>query len=130
MRATAPTFKPFATRGRSTIVAILLTFGLVSAGSVALSVYATSRSQHRAEVVQVAGRQRTLAERYVQEVLLARSGAQADPAYTATVLRKSARALLYGGTAPAVNGDDDELKLSPSKGDHVRDAENVDRRIP
>jgi diguanylate cyclase (GGDEF)-like protein/PAS domain S-box-containing protein len=120
VRAAGPSIKPFTTRGRSAVVAILLTFALFSAGSVALSVYVTSRSQHRAEVVQVAARQRTLAERYVQEVLLSRDGAQADPAYTATVLRQSARALLDGGTAPAVNGDDDEVELSPSKGKLVR----------
>jgi diguanylate cyclase (GGDEF)-like protein/PAS domain S-box-containing protein len=127
--STARTFKPFTTRGRSTIVAILLTFALVSAGSVALSVYATSRSQHRAEVVQVAARQRTLAERYVQEVLLTRTGARADPAYTATILRQSARALLDGGKAPAVNGDDDEVSLSASKGKLVRAQLKQARRL-
>ena len=38
---------------------------------------ATSRSQNRATVVEIAGRQRTLAERYVKEVLLVRAGEQA-----------------------------------------------------
>jgi diguanylate cyclase (GGDEF)-like protein/PAS domain S-box-containing protein len=127
--ARAPKFKPFTARGRSTIVAILLTFALFSAGSVTLSVYATSRSQHRAEVVQVAARQRTLAERYVQEVLLTRAGARADPAYTASILRGSARALLGGGTAPAVNGDDDEIKLSASKGELVHAQLEQARRL-
>ncbi|HEX3277143.1 MAG TPA: EAL domain-containing protein [Thermoleophilaceae bacterium] len=112
---------PFETRGRSTIIAILLTFGLFSAGSVALSVYATSKSRHRAEVVQVAARQRTLADRYVQEVLLVMRGDKADPTYTGTILRRSAEVLLTGGKAPAVNGDDDEVELTPAKGDRVRD---------
>ncbi len=111
---------PFATRGRFTIVAILLTFAVVSAGSIVLSVYATSKSQHRAEVVKVAARQRTLADRYVQDVLLVRDGAHADPATTASTLRHSAAALLDGGTAPAVEGDDDEVELSPAKGELVR----------
>ena len=73
-----------------------------------LSVWATSRSQYKASVLEVAARQRTLAERYVREVLLVRAGAQADPAYVGALLDRSARALLEGGTAPAVNGDDDE----------------------
>ncbi|MDP9256251.1 MAG: methyl-accepting chemotaxis protein [Actinomycetota bacterium] len=63
-------------------------------------------------MVEVAGRQRTLAERYVQEVLLARAGQQANPAHTASLLAASASALLDGGLAPAVNGDDDETVLA------------------
>jgi diguanylate cyclase (GGDEF)-like protein/PAS domain S-box-containing protein len=114
-------FKPFAARGRSAIVAIMLTFAVFSAVSVALSVWATARGQHRAKVIQVAARQRTLAERYVGNVLLVRDGVQADPAYTATVLRQSARVLLDGGTAPPVEGDDDETKLSATKPGPVRD---------
>jgi diguanylate cyclase (GGDEF)-like protein/PAS domain S-box-containing protein len=122
-------FKPFASRGRSTIVAILMTFALFSALSVVLSVRATAGSQHRASVIQVAARQRTLAERYVQEVLLVRAGEQADPAYTAGVLRHSARALLDGGTAPEVNGDDDETKLRAASGTVVRRQLVQERRL-
>jgi diguanylate cyclase (GGDEF)-like protein/PAS domain S-box-containing protein len=113
-------FRPFTARGRGVIAAILLTFGLFSAISVSLTISATGRSQHRAAVVEVAARQRMLAERYVKEVLLARAGAQADPAYTAAVLTRSARALLDGGIAPAVNGDDDETRLSAASGAIVR----------
>jgi diguanylate cyclase (GGDEF)-like protein/PAS domain S-box-containing protein len=113
-------FKPFAARGRSAIVAIMLTFAVFSAVTVALSVWATARGQHRAKVVQVAARQRTLAERYVENVLLARDGAQADPAYTATVMRQSARALLDGGTAPAIEGDGDATKLAATRPGAVR----------
>ena len=72
-------FKPFTARGRGVVAAILVTFGLFSAVSVFLTISATRRSQHRAAVVEVAARQRTLAERYVKEVLLVRAGAQADP---------------------------------------------------
>ena len=69
-------FRPFAVRGRRMIAAILLTFALVSGLSVAVSIWATSRLQNRATLVEVAARQRTLAERYVNEVLLVRAGAQ------------------------------------------------------
>ena len=104
-------FKPFAARGRRTVVAILLTFALCSTVTVVLSVRTTGRSKNQAAVVQVAARQRTLADRYVRDVLLLRAGAPADPSATASFLEHSARALLNGGTAPAVHGDDDETKL-------------------
>src|SRR2546421_5852578 len=103
-------FSPFATRGRSTITAILVTFALCWGLSLVLSITATRRSQHRAAVVEVAARQRTLAERYVNDVLLVRAGEAADPAATGRILMRSAGALLDGGTAPAVNGDDDSLR--------------------
>jgi diguanylate cyclase (GGDEF)-like protein/PAS domain S-box-containing protein len=115
-----PDFRPFASRGRRAIGAILVTFAFFSALSVTMSIRATKGSQHRASVVEVAARQRTLAERYVKEVLLARAGARVDPAYTATILTRSADALLHGGTAPPVYGDDDEADLSPASGAVVR----------
>jgi diguanylate cyclase (GGDEF)-like protein/PAS domain S-box-containing protein len=71
-------------------------------------------------VVEVAARQRTLAERFVKEVLLARTGAQADPANTASILDRSAEALLDGGEAPPVWGDDDQTHLSPARGAIIR----------
>ena len=116
----APAFTPFAARGRRTVAAILATFALFSAVSVSLSVWATSRSQYKASVLEVAARQRTLAERYVREILLARAGEQADPAYVGELLDRSARALLEGGAAPAVNGDDDETTLSAAGGARIR----------
>ena len=119
MRA-GPAFEPFAARGRKAVAAILATFALFSAVSVGLSVWATSRSQYKASVLEVAARQRTLAERYVREILLTRDGAPGDPAYVGSLLEQSALALLQGGTAPAVNGDDDETSLSPARGSHIR----------
>ena len=114
MRRSSATFRPFATRGKRTIAAILLTFALFSAVSVGLSTWAASRSQHRATIVEVAARQRTLAERYVNGVLLVRQGRQADPTTTARVLAESARVLLEGGLVPSVEGDDDKTTLSPT----------------
>jgi diguanylate cyclase (GGDEF)-like protein/PAS domain S-box-containing protein len=110
------TFRPFATRGRGAVVAIIAMFAVFSAISVALSIRETSRSHHRATVVEIAGRQRTLAERYVRETMLVQSRVQADPATTATLLRESADALIHGGSAPAVNGDDDATALPAATG--------------
>ena len=72
-------FRPYAARGRRPIAAILLTFALFSAASVALSIWATSRSEHRAAVLQAADRQQTLAGEYVEQVLLVRAGERARP---------------------------------------------------
>ena len=57
MRRTGPAFQPFASRGRKAVAAILATFALFSAVSVTLSVWATSRSQYKASVLEVAARQ-------------------------------------------------------------------------
>jgi diguanylate cyclase (GGDEF)-like protein/PAS domain S-box-containing protein len=115
-----PAIRPFHARGRRTIVAILATLVAVSGGSVLLSIRATARSQHRAAVLEVAARQRTLAERYVNEVLLVRAGAKADPATTATLLERSAATLLAGGEAPQVEGDDDATRLTAASDPTVR----------
>ena len=113
---TSSSFRPFATRGRTTIVAMIAMFAVFSALSVGLSIRETSRSRHRAIVVEIAGRQRTLAERYVRETMLAKAGAQADPATTGSLLHASADTLIDGGVAPAVNGDDDETGLPAATG--------------
>jgi diguanylate cyclase (GGDEF)-like protein/PAS domain S-box-containing protein len=124
-----PEFRPFASRGRRAIAAILVTFAVFSALALTLSIWTTKGSQHRATVIEVAARQRTLAERYVKEVLLARTGAQVDPNNTASILARSANALLDGGTAPSVYGDDDETKLTAASGGIVRDQLKQERRL-
>src|SRR6266571_4113184 len=81
---------------------------LVSAASAIISILSTGKSKDQASVVEVAGRQRTLAERYVEQVLLVQDGSAADPARTGVLLAQSAKALLDGGKVPSVEGDDDE----------------------
>jgi hypothetical protein len=126
---TGPAFRPFASRGRRAVAAILATFALFSAVSVGLSIWSTSRSQYKAAVLEVAARQRTLSERYVREVLLAQTGRKADPAYIGSLLDQSARTLLDGGGASAVNGDDDELRLSAASGRDVRAQLRQERKL-
>ena len=128
MRA-GPAFRPFASRGRRAVAAILVTFALFSAVSVALSIWSTSRSQYKASVLEVAARQRTLSERYLREVLLAQQGEKGDPAYVGGMLDQSARALLDGGTADAVNGDDDETRLSAASGKKIRAQLEQERKL-
>ena len=125
----APAFRPLATRGSRTIAAIVITFAAVSTATVFLSIRATARSQHHAAELEVAARQRSLAERYVGEVLLARAKGKADPEYTASLLINSADVLLAGGEAPSVNGDDDEADLPPASGRQARDQLQQGRRL-
>ena len=105
-------FAPFESRGRWVTVAILVIFGLFSILSISLLIGSANRSRNQGSVVEIAARQRTLAERYVNDVLLARGGARVDPEETASTLKRSARALYEGGVAPAVSGDDDRTELS------------------
>ena len=77
----------------------------------------------------MAARQRTLAERYVKEVLLARAGGTPIPPYVGRCSTQSARVLLDGGTAPAVNGDDDETHLSAATDRHPGTAQQERRLV-
>jgi diguanylate cyclase (GGDEF)-like protein/PAS domain S-box-containing protein len=129
MLRAGPAFSPFASRGRGAVAAILATFAVFSAVSVGLSIWSTSRSQYKASVLEMAARQRTLSERYLREVLLAHTGMKADPSYLGALLDESARALLDGGTAPAVNGDDDETRLSAASGSDVRAQLTQERKL-
>src|SRR3954471_20082627 len=106
-------FRPFAVSGRRTIAAIMLAFSLYTALSLVLAARTVHGSQNGAVVLQVAARQRTLAERYAKEVLLARVGEPSAAAPVAHALKRSAAAMLDGGTAPSVAGDDDEARLAP-----------------
>jgi type VI protein secretion system component VasK len=57
-----PAFRPFAPSTRRTIVAIVVTFAVLSAASAALSIWTTAHSKNRAAIVEVAARQRMLAD--------------------------------------------------------------------
>jgi len=122
-------FSPFESRGRLAIGAILATIAVVSIVTVFISIRATQRAQHKASVVQVAARQQTLAQRYVNGVLLTLDGRSADPVQTGKLLAKSADALLDGGVAPAVPGDDDERELGAAQGSTVRRQLMQERRL-
>jgi len=127
MTRAAREFRPFARRGRTAIVAIVATSALVLAASTAVSIWSTGKSQNRAAVVEIAGRQRTLAERYVTQILLVRAGADASPERTGILLTQSVNTLLNGGTVPAVEGDDDEVVLQRETDPRIR-AEIVEQR--
>ena len=122
-------FRPFAPRARRTILAIVLVFTLLSIVSAAISIWSTGRSKNRASVIEVAARQRTLAERYVEELLLTRTGASADPQQIGKLLAQSAHALLDGGAVPAVDGDDDETTIAAAKDPELRGQLRQEQRL-
>ncbi|HEX3454940.1 MAG TPA: EAL domain-containing protein [Gaiellaceae bacterium] len=111
------------------VIAILITFALYSAMSVGLSIRTTSGSRNKAAVVQIAARQRTLAERYLGDVLLAREGDPVDPTVTASLLSRSSHALLEGGPAPSVPGDDDGTTLPAAGSGEVRAQLRQEQRL-
>jgi diguanylate cyclase (GGDEF)-like protein/PAS domain S-box-containing protein len=111
MRRAPRDFNPFVNRGRRTVVAILVVFAAVWATSVVISISATARSRNHAQVIQIASRQRMLADRYVQQVMLVRGGLPANPGKTLELLRTTGVALRDGGVVPSVDGDDDETSI-------------------
>jgi PAS domain S-box-containing protein len=119
-RGTHTRFRPFKANGRRTVGGIMLVFALYTGVSLLLSARTAQRSNDQAKVLQIAARQRTLTERYAKEVLLALAGAPSAATPIAHDLEASATALLDGGTAPVVAGDDDGLVLAPLKGASVR----------
>ena len=113
-------FRPFGASGRWTIAAIMLAFTLYTGLSLVLSARTATRSENKARVIEIAARQRTLTERYAKEVLLGARGSPSAAMPIAHDLKQSAAALLNGGTAPAVAGDDDEAELAPLTGSLAR----------
>src|SRR3954471_13421100 len=122
-------FRPFSNNGRWTIAAIMLVFAAYSGLSLLLSERTTTGSEHKASVLEVAARQRTLAERYAKEVLLSMAGAPSASRPIADDLKQSAAALLDGGVAPGVAGDDDEYRLAPLRGSIVRNQLRQGQRL-
>jgi diguanylate cyclase (GGDEF)-like protein/PAS domain S-box-containing protein len=73
-----------------------------------------SEQRGSALVINVAGRQRGLAERYEKDVILTTQGAQADPSDDEDQLLANANALLHGGEVIAVQGTEDEIWIRPA----------------
>jgi diguanylate cyclase (GGDEF)-like protein/PAS domain S-box-containing protein len=125
----SPRFQPFANRRRLPVIALVIVFASFSAFSFAMSRGAANRSAHRATLVRAIARQRTLAMRYSEDVILSLNGRASDPGATADTLKESATALITGGLAPAVEGDDDEVEVPPASTAKLRDQLAQDRRL-
>ncbi|HEX8132891.1 MAG TPA: PAS domain S-box protein [Actinomycetes bacterium] len=90
---------------------------------------ATAQQRGSALVVNIAARQRTLVERYTQDVLLVVDGFQADPKGTGAALHHDADALLDGGTVIAPQGNDSFVEIPAARDWKVRRKLDQDRRL-
>ncbi len=89
----------------------------------------TAHERGSALVVNIAGRQRTLVERYTKDVLLVVDGFQADPDKSGAALHQTADALLDGGSVLAPQGNDLRVKIPPARDWKVRRKLDQDRRL-
>src|SRR2546428_3754930 len=96
---------------------IIALFLVLIAAIVGYNAIATANQRDTALIVNVAARQRGLAERYIKDVVLKFDGFQADPGADATMLRATAAALLHGGSVLAVQGADATVYINAFKGD-------------
>jgi diguanylate cyclase (GGDEF)-like protein/PAS domain S-box-containing protein len=96
---------------------ILGLYLLLIAGIVGYNARAIARERGAATIVNVAARQRALAERYQKDVVLVSQGVQADPKDDADQLLNNADALLYGGDVVAVQGADVDVRIPPASSD-------------
>jgi diguanylate cyclase (GGDEF)-like protein/PAS domain S-box-containing protein len=101
-------------------VSIILVVYLVMVGTI-VGYTSTSIAHERgsAVVVNIASRQRALAERFMKDVILVANGLPADPSDDAAQLLANANALLFGGEVIAVRGADAEVEIEPASEDPV-----------
>jgi diguanylate cyclase (GGDEF)-like protein/PAS domain S-box-containing protein len=90
---------------------IIAAYLAVVAGITWYTAHAVGDERDSALIVNIASRQRALAERYVKDVMLVVEGYQADPADDAAQLRANAEALLRGGEVVTVRGADEEITI-------------------
>jgi PAS domain S-box-containing protein len=93
--------------------AVVGLFLLLITGIVGYNARATGQERDQSLVVNVASRQRALAERYMKDVVLKVEGVPADPTDDANILRHTADALIHGGTVLAVQGADQTIRIPP-----------------
>jgi diguanylate cyclase (GGDEF)-like protein/PAS domain S-box-containing protein len=96
---------------------IIALYLVLIAGIVGYNAVAVARQRGAAVIVNVAARQRALAERYVKDELLVAEGLPAQPEEDAAQLRTNADALLHGGSVIAVQGADEDVHIHIASGD-------------
>ena len=109
--------------------AILAVYLVVVTAIVAYTSTSIADEQGSALVVNIAARQRALADRYVSDVLLVKDGFAADPSDAAEDLRENAALLLDGGTGVSVHGADLEIDVDPASDPRVIAKLQQDQRL-
>jgi PAS domain S-box-containing protein len=108
---------------------IVVAYLLVTGTILGYDASASAHQRNAALVVNVAARQRALAERFTKDVLLRVNGIQSDPQQDAETLLNTATALLTGGTVEAVQGADREVRIPPASGWKVIAKLEQERRL-
>ncbi len=98
----------------SLLVAILV-------GTLVHGVFTLQSQKSSSLVIDLAGRQRMLHQRHMQEILLAKQGLPADYQYTRQILSSSLDALLHGGVVVLTLGKDTTVNLPPAPSGLIRD---------
>ena len=106
-------------QSRIAIAAISAVLLLVLSVMVGYNVWATTRTQSIPALVDLTARQRTLAERYVKDVVLHVEGQGADPDQSMSLLRSTAATLLSGGPV-AQAGSDVPIIVPAARGTNLR----------
>jgi diguanylate cyclase (GGDEF)-like protein/PAS domain S-box-containing protein len=96
---------------------ILAAYLVVVAAIVAYNAGAVAHQRDAALIVNVAARQRALAERYMKDIVLRTQGERADPNEDAAQLRANDTALLSGGEVLPVQGADGTVHISRASSD-------------
>jgi diguanylate cyclase (GGDEF)-like protein/PAS domain S-box-containing protein len=96
---------------------ILTLYLIVTAVIISYTAGAIAHQRGSALIINIASRQRALAERYVKDIVLVTDGVQADPRDDAAQLRTNADALLKGGDVIAVHGADAEVVIPAASND-------------
>ncbi len=96
---------------------ILASYLIVTASIISYTAGAIADQRGSALIINIAARQRALAERYVKDVVLLTDGIQADPLDDAHQLLANADALLAGGHVIAVHGADAEIVIPTASED-------------
>ncbi len=99
------------------LAGIVILYLVLIAGIVGYNAREMSRERGAALIVNVAARQRALAERYVKDAILVADGIAADPSDDASQLLTNADALLLGGDVVAVQGADSMVHIRPASDD-------------
>ncbi|MGH9102659.1 MAG: putative bifunctional diguanylate cyclase/phosphodiesterase [Acidimicrobiales bacterium] len=93
---------------------IVTCYVLVTAATVGYNAHVVYQQRNAGLVINVAARQRGLAEAYMKDTLLKVGGMHANPAGDASLLQANARALLWGGPVVAVQGADATVRIPPA----------------
>ncbi len=119
--------RPLDPRGRLTGITIL--FVVLTVGILVHTGITFQAQKSDGLIIDIAGRQRLLHERHLNEMLLVSRGSTADYQSTRRILNESLGSLIYGGPALLTIGKDDVVKLPAAPSKAIRAKLNAQRGL-